>query len=80
MGSPRRSSSARFNPLGTKRYGAKGSFVSTVIAALDAFYADVVENIRPWTRPAPQLLPPESIQLVAADILRTAVHAEPAPA
>ena len=46
--------------MGTKRSGAKGSFVSTVTAALDTFYADVVENIRPWTPPAPQLPTPET--------------------
>jgi hypothetical protein len=43
------------HPMGTKRYGAKGSFVSTVTLALDVFYAEVVEKIRPWTPPAPQL-------------------------
>jgi hypothetical protein len=46
---------SQLQPLGTKRSGAKGSFVSTVTAALDSFYADVVENVRPWTPPAPQL-------------------------
>lgn len=45
-------------PMGTKRSGAKGSFVSTVTVAVDRFYADVVEALRPWTPPAPQLPAP----------------------
>lgn len=46
---------SQLQPMGTKRSGARGSFVSSVTAALDTFYADVVENLRPWTPPAPQL-------------------------
>ena len=51
---------SQVQPMGTKRSGAKGSFVSSVTAALDTFYAEVVENIRPWTPPAPQLPTPET--------------------
>ena len=50
--------------MGTKRSGAKGSFVSSVTLALDSFYAEVVEKIRPWTPPAPQL-PEEDAKAVA---------------
>ena len=46
---------SKVQPMGTKRSGGRGSFVSTVTNALDIFYADVVEHIRPWTPPAPQL-------------------------
>jgi len=41
--------------MGTKRSGARGSFVSSVNEAIDQFYTDVVERIRPWTPPAPAL-------------------------
>ena len=60
--------------MGTKRSGAKGSFVSTVTAALDQFYADVVEDLRPWTPPAPQLPPLNDGSTVAE-----AAEGEPAP-
>jgi hypothetical protein len=50
--------------MGTKRSGAKGSFVSSVTQALDSFYAEVVEKVRPWTPPAPQL-PEEDAPAVA---------------
>jgi stress response protein SCP2 len=46
---------SQVQPMGTKRSGARGGFVSSVTNALDTFYAEVVETIRPWTPPAPQL-------------------------
>jgi hypothetical protein len=68
---------SQIQPMGTKRSGAKGSFVSTVTAALDTFYADVVENIRPWTPPAPQL-PPVASEAALTDPTIAAVQDEPA--
>ena len=53
------------HPMGTRRSGAKGSFVSSVTQAVDSFYAEVVEKIRPWTPPAPQL-PDEDLATVPA--------------
>ena len=41
--------------MGTKRSGVKGSFVASVNKSLDDFYAEVIEKVRPWTPPAPQL-------------------------
>jgi hypothetical protein len=46
---------SRHQPMGTKRSGVKGSFVTSVNKALDDFYAEVIEKVRPWTPPAPQL-------------------------
>jgi hypothetical protein len=36
---------------GTKRGKGRGSFVLSVLDALDSFYADVVQHIKPWTPP-----------------------------
>ncbi len=41
-------------PMGLKRKGAR-SFVSSVLDTLDAFYADVVQNLREWQPRAPRL-------------------------
>lgn len=46
---------SRLQAMGTKRSGARGSFVTSVNEAVDAFYNEVVERVRPWTPPAPQL-------------------------
>lgn len=51
---------SRSQPMGSKRSGARGSFVTSVNEAVDGFYADVVERVRPWAPPAPPL--PESAE------------------
>ncbi|MTD16163.1 TerD family protein [Nakamurella sp. YIM 132087] len=50
-------------PLGSKRSGAKGSFTESVSSALDDFYIAVVETVRPWVPPAPQLDPEDDLPL-----------------
>jgi stress response protein SCP2 len=45
----------RSHSMGTKRSGARGSFVTSVNDAVDEFYTEVVERVRPWTPPAPPL-------------------------
>ncbi len=42
---------------GTKRGQGRGSFVGSVLALVEDFYASVVQNIRPWTPPAPPVKP-----------------------
>lgn len=49
---------SRSQPMGSKRSGARGSFVTSVNEAVDGFYADVVERVRPWAPPAPLLPEP----------------------
>jgi hypothetical protein len=34
---------------GTRRGKARGSFVTSVLETIDTFYADVVQQIKPWT-------------------------------
>jgi hypothetical protein len=41
--------------MGTKRSGLKGAFVPSVIASLETFYGTVVQGLKPWPSPAPQL-------------------------
>lgn len=42
-------------PMGTKRDQGEGSFVSSVLALVEAFYGTVVQGLRPWTAAAPKL-------------------------
>ncbi|GAB2922118.1 TerD family protein [Rhodococcus aerolatus] len=42
-------------PLGTKRSGVKGGFVSSVVTAVEGFYREVVQPIKPWVPSAPRL-------------------------
>jgi stress response protein SCP2 len=45
----------RAMPLGTKRSGVRGAFVPSVTHAVEGFYADVVQPLRPWVPSAPRL-------------------------
>lgn len=41
--------------LGSKRGTGRGSFIDSVLAAIDGFYATVLQNLRSWVPRAPQL-------------------------
>jgi hypothetical protein len=41
------------SPIGTKRGQGRGSFVGSVLSLVDAFYIDIVQNLKPWSPPAP---------------------------
>lgn len=41
--------------LGTKRGTGRGAFIDSVLSAIDGFYEEVVQTLRPWTPKAPQL-------------------------
>ena len=46
---------ARSRPMGQKRGRAEGSFVRETSAHAVEFYRDLVQNLKPWTPPAPKL-------------------------
>jgi hypothetical protein len=48
--------------LGSKRNGIQGAFIPSVNAAVETFYAQVVQNLKPWAPPAPKMqsLPDEA--------------------
>lgn len=51
-------------PMGTKRGRGRGSFIDSVIDLLDTFYADVVQNVKPWTAAPPRMreIPVEELE------------------
>ena len=42
-------------PLGTKRGVGRGGFITSIHEAVDTFYRDVLQSLRPWTPPPPKL-------------------------
>lgn len=44
-------------PLGTKRGRGRGAFIDSVLSAVNGFYADVLESLRPWSAAPPKLRP-----------------------
>jgi stress response protein SCP2 len=43
------------HPLGSKRGIGRGGFITSVHEAIDVFYRDVVQDLRPWSPPPPKL-------------------------
>lgn len=43
------------SPLGSKRGRGRGSFIDSVEGAIDAFYGDIVQDLRAWTAAPPRL-------------------------
>lgn len=62
---------ARTTPMGTKRGRGRGSFIESVLTAVDDFYADVVQHLKAWTpapprlRDTPELAPPAPLASTA---------------
>jgi hypothetical protein len=54
---PRAFIAATSRAMGQKRGRAEGSFVRETSAQAVAFYRDLVQNLKPWTAPAPKLRP-----------------------
>jgi hypothetical protein len=46
---------AASSPIGAKRSAGRGGFIDSVLAAIDGFYAAVVEQLQPWAPKAPKL-------------------------
>jgi hypothetical protein len=53
--------------LGTKRGVGKGGFIDSVIHAVDMFYSEIVQQLRPWSAKAPKRTD-EDTALLAAGI------------
>ncbi len=69
------------SPMGTKRGRGRGSFIDSVLAGIDSFYADVVQNLKAWA-PAPPRLRTDAEVIstedtsVAPDLVSTALSSQ----
>jgi hypothetical protein len=65
--------------MGTKRGIGRGSFIDSVVDAIDAFYGDVLQNLRAWSPTAPKLREePESPDVPPA-LVSTALSSQDEP-
>lgn len=62
--------------MGTKRSGVRGAFVLSVTSSVEAFYATVVQPLKPWVPAAPKL--PEDVTTDALAEQAAGPSAEPA--
>lgn len=71
-------------PMGAKRGRGRGCFIDSVLSAIDAFYADVVQNLKAWAAAPPRLRSDAETDqaAVAPALVSTALSSQddPAPA
>lgn len=69
----------QITPLGTKRGTGRGSFIDSVITAVDAFYADVLQQLRNWSAPPPKLRDQPDTPGVPTALVSTALSSQDEP-
>lgn len=66
-------------PAGAKRGRGRGAFIDSVLAAIDTFYAEVVQNLKAWAAAPPRLRPePEETEQpeVSPALVSTAISSQ----
>lgn len=49
--------------LGTKRGRGRGTFIDSVLAGVDSFYADVLQDLKAWSAAPPKLRPAKATEM-----------------
>lgn len=73
---------AASSAAGTKRGTGRGSFIDSVLGAIDAFYEQVIQNLKPWMAAPPKLRTPDEvveIEPVAPALISTAISSQDGP-
>ncbi|MFI5916072.1 stress response protein [Dactylosporangium sp. NPDC051541] len=73
---------AQNSVAGSKRGTGRGAFIDSVLEAIDAFYEDVIQNLKPWMPAPPKLrLAEETIPVepVAPSLSSTAISSQDGP-
>lgn len=73
---------AQSTPAGTKRGSGRGAFIDSVLNAIDDFYEQIIQNLKPWMPAPPRLRTPEDVapvQPVAASLVSTAISSQDSP-
>jgi hypothetical protein len=66
-------------PAGAKRGTGRGAFIDSVVAAIDDFYEQVIQHLKPWMPAPPRLRTPEEIQPVepvSPSLVSTAISSQ----
>ncbi|MET7963508.1 stress response protein [Micromonospora zamorensis] len=73
---------AQSTAAGTKRGSGRGAFIDSVLQAIDDFYEQIIQNLKPWMPTPPRLRTPEDVtpvQPVAASLVSTAISSQDSP-
>jgi hypothetical protein len=63
-------------PLGAKRGRGRGSFIDSILDAVDACYAEVMQYVKVWTAAPPKVRETGETQPVAAALVSTALSSQ----
>jgi hypothetical protein len=69
----------QITPMGTKRGTGRGSFIDSVVEAVDDFYQSVLQNLRTWTAPPPKLRDQPDVPDVKPALVSTALSSQDEP-
>jgi hypothetical protein len=73
---------ASSTPAGEKRGTGRGAFIDSVLSAIDDFYKQVIQNLKPWMPAPPRLRSVEEVepvQPVAPSLVSTALSSQDGP-
>ncbi|RQX00383.1 stress response protein [Micromonospora inaquosa] len=73
---------AQSTTAGSKRGSGRGAFIDSVLQAIDDFYEQIIQNLKPWMPAPPRLRTPEDVapvQPVAASLVSTAISSQDSP-
>jgi hypothetical protein len=73
---------ARSSTAGTKRGTGRGAFIDSFLGAIDDFYAEVLQNLKPWLSAPPRLRAtdePNVIEPVAPSLVSTSISSQDGP-
>ena len=73
---------AQSTAAGTKRGSGRGAFIDSVLHAIDDFYEQIIQNLKPWMPAPPRLRTPEDVipvQPVASSLVSTAISSQDSP-
>ncbi|MEW2593979.1 stress response protein [Micromonospora aurantiaca] len=73
---------AQSTAAGTKRGSGRGAFIDSVLHAVDDFYEQIIQNLKPWMPAPPRLRTPEDVipvQPVASSLVSTAISSQDSP-
>ncbi|MFD0518072.1 hypothetical protein [Paractinoplanes durhamensis] len=70
------------SPAGSKRGTGRGSFIDSVLGAVDDFYGQVIQNLKPWMPAPPKLRAAEDVieaEPVSNSLISTAISSQDGP-
>lgn len=73
---------AQSSPAGSKRGTGRGAFIDSLLAAIDDFYEQVIQNLKPWMPSPPRLRSPDEPKLVEpvpTSLVSTAISSQDGP-